>query len=538
MPAKVDPEAHRRIWTAFDQGQTPNVCVVDHSTGDFGVPLHRLVDALDFAVRTHLAPFWGVGCNLYASGGVAPGCWGLALVDTSDHAAALGYHDFTADGMPLAYVFVRTALRAGTAVSVAAGHELFEMLTNPGLQVAAEGPQGGVFYAREICDPTVGCEWEAAEFPGVRLPDFVLPAWYEAFRGPRSARFDYLGRVARPFEVVGGGYAPVWAGGRWGEVFSDHDTARRFDPAEHPRCGMLNRGRGAWRLSALETCPAAVGGAHHGDFSMAGSGNRPAPKAPAKPVVPPPKAPVPARPPAAKAPGRELPPARTQPKPQQPPQKHPLPPPEELEAQFDGGEQGADGGDETQHAPDQEHAGGGHDDRGGETEVRDDGCSPESCKAQIAQMGLDWSIVGTAIGVFGPKILDMLERLIARGLTVDWVHETFQNLEPPVIAFIKDWMAQTDADGVLPPGAVVAGDGGEFTEDDPCWGKDEGPVRARLAADLLGSRVAERQAAISDSLLAFFLKTYVIDRLPEFLKRRFEGSEQSIIDIISSVLTR
>lgn len=64
------------------------------------------------------------------------GWWWLVLLDTSDEAGYLGYHEATIDGMPLGKVFVKTAEAANRAWSVTASHELLEMLADPWLNLS------------------------------------------------------------------------------------------------------------------------------------------------------------------------------------------------------------------------------------------------------------------------------------------------------------------------------------------------------------------------------------------------------------------
>jgi len=49
------------------------------------------------------------------------------ILDDSDQAGALGYHDLTSDGLPIGKVFAASDLKAGTSWTVTASHELLEM---------------------------------------------------------------------------------------------------------------------------------------------------------------------------------------------------------------------------------------------------------------------------------------------------------------------------------------------------------------------------------------------------------------------------
>jgi len=82
-----------------------------------------------------------------------------------------------------------------------------------------------VFYAYETADAV-----EEVEFTirGVAMSDFVYPAWFEGFRKPDSAQFDYARKVKRPFQILPGGYMSVFKNGRWTQLFGSAGKARRF----------------------------------------------------------------------------------------------------------------------------------------------------------------------------------------------------------------------------------------------------------------------------------------------------------------------
>jgi len=148
----------------------------------------------------------------------------MAFLDDADVANALGYHDLTPDGLPLSKVFVKSTRAVGQKVSVTACHELAEMLVDPAINLCATGP-GSVFYAYETADAV-----EEVEFTirGIPMSDFVYPAWFEGFRKPNSAQFDYARKVKRPFQILPGGYMSVFKNGRWTQVFGSATKARRF----------------------------------------------------------------------------------------------------------------------------------------------------------------------------------------------------------------------------------------------------------------------------------------------------------------------
>lgn len=224
---------------AFDRGQIPAISCFSRTTLDSGVDLAKLVATLQKFVDEHFAPVWGTPARLELTSGFVKGAWALVLLDTADVANALGYHDLTPDGLPLSRVFVRSTIAAGQQVSVTASHELAEMLVDPAINLAATGPSG-TFYAYETADPV---EEEEFAIDGVLMSDFAYPSWFEAFHKPGATQFDHLKRVRRPFQILAGGYMPVFKNGRWTQVFGSRDKARRFAREDRRGHRSTHRGR-------------------------------------------------------------------------------------------------------------------------------------------------------------------------------------------------------------------------------------------------------------------------------------------------------
>ncbi len=229
----------RLIAAAFDHGQIPTIACFSKATVDPGVDFDRLVAALQKFADQYFTPVWGTPARLVRTTGFRKGAWALALLDTADVANALGYHDLTPDGLPLSKVFVKTTLAAEQKVSVTACHELAEMLVDPAINLAAAGPRN-VFYAYETADAV-----EEVEFTidGIAMSDFVYPAWFEGFRKPGSAQFDYAKQVKRPFQILAGGYMSVFKNGKWTQVFGSRAKVRRFGREDRRGHRSTYRGR-------------------------------------------------------------------------------------------------------------------------------------------------------------------------------------------------------------------------------------------------------------------------------------------------------
>ena len=229
----------RPVFAAFDQGQIPQIAVFNQATTPLGVDLDALVAALQKFVTDCVAPVWGTPARLARTTGFKKNAWAVVFLDTADQARALAYHELTPDGFPLSKVFVKTIAGAGASLTVATSHELVEMLVDPAINLASTGP-GNVFYAYETADAVEEIEFT---IDGIAMSDFVYPAWFEGFRKPGSAQFDYAKKVRRPFQILAGGYMSVFKNGKWTEIFGSRAKARRFRREDRRGHRSTYRGR-------------------------------------------------------------------------------------------------------------------------------------------------------------------------------------------------------------------------------------------------------------------------------------------------------
>ncbi len=231
----------RFIAAAFDHGQVPTIACFNKATASLGVGVdfERLIGALQTFVDDYFVPVWGTPAKLVKTRTFRKGAWAIAFLDRADVANALGYHDLTPDGLPFAKVFVKSTLAVGQKVSVTACHELAEMLVDPAINLCATGPNN-LIYAYETADAVEETEFS---IDGIPMSDFVYPAWFEGFRKPGSAQFDYAKRVSRPFQILPGGYMIVFKKGRWTQVFGSPAKARRFRQEDRRGHRSTYRGR-------------------------------------------------------------------------------------------------------------------------------------------------------------------------------------------------------------------------------------------------------------------------------------------------------
>ncbi len=204
-----------------------NISVINHSTVDLGISLVRLCKlGMDF-LQTAVVPYWaGKGAILIPAKQILPNTQAIILMDDGDQQGTLGYHDLTPDGFPLAKIFARTTLADGATVTEVFTHELAEMRCDPDCNLQATDALGNV-YALEVGDP---CEESLFLLDGYPVSDVVTPAWFEPFHKPGSARFDHLGKVTQPFQLLPGGYAVVENAqtGQVQQIFGSVDKEHRF----------------------------------------------------------------------------------------------------------------------------------------------------------------------------------------------------------------------------------------------------------------------------------------------------------------------
>jgi hypothetical protein len=215
----------RLVRAAFDRGQIPTIACFNRAKTPLGLDLDNLIGALQKFVDTCVVPVWGTPAKLVRSTGFLPGAWAVVFLDTADAPGALAYHDLTPDGFPLSKVFVKTILSDNSSVSVAASHELVEMLVDPAINLWTTGPQAGVFYAYESADPV---EEMSFAIDGIAMTDFVYPSYFESFRKAKSTQFDYAKKVSKPFQLLPGGYQIVFKNGKETQVFGSKAKAKRF----------------------------------------------------------------------------------------------------------------------------------------------------------------------------------------------------------------------------------------------------------------------------------------------------------------------
>jgi hypothetical protein len=203
-------------------------CINSAADENLKANFDQLVSALQIFLDNCFAPIWGTPAKLVTSKVGINNAWTLIFPDDANAASKdNGLHQMTLNGCPLAKVFVKSTLSAHEKVSVAACHELAEMLVDPGVNMWADGPKG-TLWAYEVCDAV---EETTFRIERTFMSDFVYPAYFELFRtnDPESSQFDYLKRVKEPFQLLSGGYSSIRNGKMIKEIFGSNGKKRRFE---------------------------------------------------------------------------------------------------------------------------------------------------------------------------------------------------------------------------------------------------------------------------------------------------------------------
>jgi hypothetical protein len=219
------------------------------------VDFERYLAAQQRQLDEDFCPEWGLNARIACSDleTVPTDAWDLVVLDDSDQADALGYHDDVKGpkGMPLGKVFARSDQGAGLNWTVTASHEAMEMLPDPDcnqvvmVDGAVFGGRGLVLVARESCDACESDQFAKAFHIGgkvhgvdVMLSDFVTRAWFEDAQG---AAVDAYGHLSRPWEIGVGGYIGLFVPGHgWTEAFHNQTLGDAREVAG-PGKGMLRR---------------------------------------------------------------------------------------------------------------------------------------------------------------------------------------------------------------------------------------------------------------------------------------------------------
>lgn len=183
--------------------------------------------AAQMALSRDFAPHWGDATLRFVHPGEAIHVneWQLIFFDHSDQADALGYHDVTPSGMPLAKVFLKDCIEGHENWNVTALHEVYEMIADPDLSRTVT--HDGWEYALEVCDAPEDDHF-GMRVGGHLASNFVLPSWFDP-AGVAPFTAYPCPEITAPFMLASGGYIGRrrLPDGEWQQEMNDRPGTRQ-----------------------------------------------------------------------------------------------------------------------------------------------------------------------------------------------------------------------------------------------------------------------------------------------------------------------
>lgn len=185
-----------------------SIVLVNKSTILSDVEITRCAVALEVQLQRDFAPHWGIDGTVQAMSSAPAGALPVYILDDSDQAGALGYHDNDPKLGPFGRVFAKTDRQYGLNWTVTTSHEVLELAADPFVVSTAQINRTS-FTALEVCD-AVEADADGYVIGGTQVSDFVTPAWFGAGTGP----VDFRKLLTKPFTLRKGGYMSVWTASR------------------------------------------------------------------------------------------------------------------------------------------------------------------------------------------------------------------------------------------------------------------------------------------------------------------------------------
>jgi hypothetical protein len=216
------------------------IAVVNQSTLVNNAEVQLMCQAIQIQLTRDVFPAWNIACgtvSFYPTASAVPaGAWTIFVIDNDTQVAgALGYHEETADKV-VGYIMCQPILSNGGtvmnfnpanpgayAVSSTLSHEIIEAVGDCFAGFWSDGtpiPQG-TEYAMELCDPVENDSYPITVANGtvVAVSNFITPAWFDP--QATSGKFDFLGKLTKPFSMDNGGYMIVRSDSNVQQVFAE-----------------------------------------------------------------------------------------------------------------------------------------------------------------------------------------------------------------------------------------------------------------------------------------------------------------------------
>ena len=234
----------------------PVIAITNASTCLTDSQVEAVLPALQKQVSSDFQAYWDVDCTLKFLGSdqlLPHGWWQIVVLDNSDQAGDLGYHELSSQNTPLGKVFAKLDLDSGSSWTVTLSHELLEMLADPWINWCVIGSDDKI-YALEVAD-AVEADKLGYEIDGVLVSDFVTPAWFGPAEGDR---LDFKQHVSKELELALGGYISVLQPKKgWVQITAKGEGGPKAP--EGSRRNRRNSRRSEWKASSIITSAAATG---------------------------------------------------------------------------------------------------------------------------------------------------------------------------------------------------------------------------------------------------------------------------------------
>jgi hypothetical protein len=240
--------------------EIPDTVALVHSAGTLpSEELESVAEAMTLQAHQDFAPVWNVKAPTVKYQPAAPDAgWYIELIPHLQKTNAGGFHKTEValeDGIPALVPYATIDLGLVTANgghwSVAASHELLEMLADPvgdRYSDAAAAPGGfadaeRVPYLIEVCDPCAPFSYQSG---GAWVSDFVTPAYYSS-PGEAPAPYSFKENINEPLQVLKGGYVTFrdpktkklwWKHFRYDGQMHIEPVPRRYLVTQSPREGV------------------------------------------------------------------------------------------------------------------------------------------------------------------------------------------------------------------------------------------------------------------------------------------------------------
>ena len=219
---------------------------VENRVGLPTAEVRKVIKAVNKQLKEHFFPAWSISARLVyrAKTTAAPDKSKDALIILApiDVSGALGYHDWSPEGIPFGIVDPAISAELYEAWSVTLSHEAMELALDTCCNLYAKGPhpvtRKTVLHWLEASD---ACQADTYEIDGVRVSEFLLPDYFTTQNEGRNT--TSRGFQLASFGVRPGGYVGYFdpATGKEGTYMIEGDVTAKKRWEIKQRIGAMRR---------------------------------------------------------------------------------------------------------------------------------------------------------------------------------------------------------------------------------------------------------------------------------------------------------